>query len=1285
MDCRISLDEFRSKFVSDETFTGPDGLTYNKVKVTSGWNHIQINGFLDQNNSYGYFDYYIPVKSYSDIELFTEICNVIKQFCIDYSNKSGYTLTYNGLTKQNNFVINNQELYNDYLNENILQENTINNVINYTFNGVLDDEKMIIIFSICENGLDQILPFTLPVPIFDITSNPDGFQFSPYVNTVTVTNNITFLYSNIFFKYIWLNDNFIIDNDYNKGLFYDNNDYTHYNYYIQYNNLPTGLKILGNNDNALDFILPCIKSNGYFTSYGYLFNIICSINYFFNTSNYFMYLPYLNNDKLLIFVYNDLPFYNLFYDNEYNYIENNNQIIIQEINIKSPFISNKHNKIILPNYYALSLLQNYPIFSKYILYKSNLKENVTFDKSDFISLKYNSTDKCICCDNYDNTLFDLVTVDSFNINIYIGIEDIDNTFILNLTIISTNNYFYVYQPVYKATNGQSIKIFKENSIGPNGGLISIIMFTGVIYNLKFIMNNYITTEPLIYGDLNEGQFNYNDLITSPLYLHEHCFVNNLFLNSLTLSYFNLFSITTSDYYYRYFYYAGLDIYIPNEDDMYDINYATIKGTIYLPSKVENVVIYPRISIPSTTDNIIIYPDTSAEYTCSLIGGELPEGLILNPDGTIVNTSNEIKYNNNDVHPYPIIQCSSSLGITSTECHIAIYDVMTDLYSSEYTCKLYDEINLFPSNMLLKYFRQYYNYTFSSDDLPEGLTLNPLTGNIYGTIGDNCDFNVKCEMIYNNFLASASVIVSENIKINVKGIKENVYLVDNIFNYEIIKPNLPLKYNNTIIPVYNMYYTYIKPVNNVAIEYTITGDLPEGINFNSSTGEISGIYTGSNNDIINVTISANNQSTELMIVEHYKNHEIQQYTYNKYYYYNSLPFVITPNQYSSDIIYQLYTDLPDGVSFDSSTGVITVSKLPNDTINIKTTVNNNEYYNNIQLYEYKYDSEDYYTAYCNYNVYLSNNNEIMIHVNNDTYLQEGDYNEYSFNNDYKGILLHILPAFSNINLDIDFDKNIDCEIYQTTPLCFVNNLQSNIKNSTYIFQKDDSNGNNIVSTTPCQMLPLQQIINVWNSYCEEKLYITSNQYQIIIHNPILITLPSTNNQYIGEYTDSDNNKYRLIIENSQNICIYNNNIISLSFDETNYISSSYTNVNGIDFHYNNQSEIPLYFWIKITQPVNIRINKAIVIDANIEYQDYNEDETYEIDYSHYEEMSFIKSIYNYNINYPIYTAINVSAGINVDKLTGTISALIAPFGINKVYISTLSNPAYAKKITLEIMV
>lgn len=275
MDCRISLDEFRSKFVSDETFTGPDGLTYNKVKVTSGWNHIQINGFDNDYNSFGYFDYYIPVKSYSDIELFTEICNVIEQFCIDYSNRSGYTLTYNGLTKQNNFVINNQELYNDYLNENILQENTINNVINYTYNGHSEDDKLTIIFSICENGLDQILPFTLPVPMFNITYDEDTFQYLTEVNIVI--NTVTFLYSNIFFKYIWLNDNFIIDNDYNRGLFYDNNDYTQY-FHFYFNNLPTGLKVPASNNSFA--LMPCIKSNGYFTSYGYLFNIICSINYF---------------------------------------------------------------------------------------------------------------------------------------------------------------------------------------------------------------------------------------------------------------------------------------------------------------------------------------------------------------------------------------------------------------------------------------------------------------------------------------------------------------------------------------------------------------------------------------------------------------------------------------------------------------------------------------------------------------------------------------------------------------------------------------------------------------------------------------------------------------------------------------------------------------------------------------------------------------------------------------------------------------------------------------------
>lgn len=157
-------------YKSQETFEF-NGKTYNKVLVTSSWNNIAVRQF---GTSF-YNEYTIPEGSYDYNELVTEIVNVFNQFFID-NNISGSVKI-------------------DKFKFNSTGTGTLINSLLYPIRYV----ELVAM----ENGLQKILPFTVPIMY---CHNKD---YDNYINSAKNQQNwYIFIFDDIF-DMVWLNELFL--------------------------------------------------------------------------------------------------------------------------------------------------------------------------------------------------------------------------------------------------------------------------------------------------------------------------------------------------------------------------------------------------------------------------------------------------------------------------------------------------------------------------------------------------------------------------------------------------------------------------------------------------------------------------------------------------------------------------------------------------------------------------------------------------------------------------------------------------------------------------------------------------------------------------------------------------------------------------------------------------------------------------------------------------------------------------------------------------------------------
>lgn len=184
MNCNNDI----TQYIGSSTFVF-DNITYNKVKVTYKWNRLGVRYFNNATKEVGYYNVYeIPVGEYNHTELFTAIFNCLKKFC-----------TYTGIinvtaqTKNPNTTGTNpfpSKTYTSFENR-------------FVFSGEITNGGDIYV-DICAvyNGIQTILPFTLPIPFVHSKNaeyNSRNSADNRFSNIIQIYN------SGYFFDMIWLN------------------------------------------------------------------------------------------------------------------------------------------------------------------------------------------------------------------------------------------------------------------------------------------------------------------------------------------------------------------------------------------------------------------------------------------------------------------------------------------------------------------------------------------------------------------------------------------------------------------------------------------------------------------------------------------------------------------------------------------------------------------------------------------------------------------------------------------------------------------------------------------------------------------------------------------------------------------------------------------------------------------------------------------------------------------------------------------------------------------------
>lgn len=282
MDCRIS----RSNFISENTFKGPDGLYYPKLKVTQGYGDIHlavvnfnnnVNGNVEVIKEQLFVDEF--VGEYEASTLYTKIYNTINNFISEYTTTYSYAIS--GINNNLKNIFNNNSDIKSKVDSSYISNNISNLGIYSQIQISFSNKNYGVVIKQTPNGIDKILPFTIPF------TTVNSYEYDYIHNTLSIMLRSSsyfimkaFIHS-AFFKLIWLNENFFSTKQ--SNIFnYSNTHYT----------IPTSIS-------SVEFTL----IPGVYSKYGLLMGMLHQVSTNVKGDGYDLYLLpslYPANNKSII-------------------------------------------------------------------------------------------------------------------------------------------------------------------------------------------------------------------------------------------------------------------------------------------------------------------------------------------------------------------------------------------------------------------------------------------------------------------------------------------------------------------------------------------------------------------------------------------------------------------------------------------------------------------------------------------------------------------------------------------------------------------------------------------------------------------------------------------------------------------------------------------------------------------------------------------------------------------------------------------------------------------------
>ena len=325
------------------------------------------------------------------------------------------------------------------------------------------------------------------------------------------------------------------------------------------------------------------------------------------------------------------------------------------------------------------------------------------------------------------------------------------------------------------------------------------------------------------------------------------------------------------------------------EDMIDIEIATLPPPIFLSSSSYSFLIHQSISFTI---------DMNGVMNCH-ITPSLPQGLILNRTTcTISGTLTSLSFSSYNI---------TAISHSNTIIRIVSIEIISSLIS-------YPQTNLIIgqglSFSITPNLTKVSTISIVSGSLPIGLSINQSTGMISGTPSQS--------------VSSQSVTIKAFNQVSDQSFSLS-------FTIQLIPSSL--NYNQTIFIIQNNTYFIIKPTcEGDDLSFSIiSGSLPIGLSFHSSTGIISGTPLSSI-PLTNITIQASNQvgSTQftisILVIIPLSNLHYSQFSFTLI---KGQSFSISPIISGDNPLFTITSGtLPPGLSLNQSTGII--SGIPSST-------------------------------------------------------------------------------------------------------------------------------------------------------------------------------------------------------------------------------------------------------------------------------------------------------------------------------------------------------------------
>lgn len=488
------------------------------------------------------------------------------------------------------------------------------------------------------------------------------------------------------------------------------------------------------------------------------------------------------------------------------------------------------------------------------------------------------------------------------------------------------------------------------------------------------------------------------------------------------------------------------------------------------------------------------------------------------------------------------------------------------------------------------------------------------------------------------------------------------------------------YNNSSFKYNTNSIVNISPTAS-ASSYSIEGTLPEGLTFNSETGTITGTVTQQADDRTTVTVSTSETTQNLTFIPYYPKYLDLIYFYE--YYMAEPPLTISRNDFDEFSHYNIesvsYTELPEGVSI--YTDRIEITKISDSfTFYIHLYGDQVKLYQHIKIF--KYDPNLYIQKEYNSIFTWSKSQANYLSLIEDNYISiEGEppiFDNKDYINSHNPII-SITPKCSKVDISLSVDKSLDPIIITCPKNIIIDKIDTEWV-GIFCGIIDKSTNEVVIRAQDS----ISDIMDLWNSYNDNKLYITNENCIRIFYENSGKVRDSKGNVYAYEdYTETYNCQFVIGVTPGEGYTYGDALAVSTLLDYSPpIIRPNKDSESNYSYIYTNNDKYPsvIGFYLSNTDSVDtdatISLSRTITEYVPFKYTTSN------YSYAIGETVNISPKQIDYNLQYTMID--DLPPGLTLNPATGSISGSPTVTGNYTVFISTTHDVSYGQILIFNII-